>query len=441
MDVMDHILTPVTRRSFLKTASLGAAATVAVTPAWARVIGANDRINVAVIGLGLRGSDHLNLLLEHRKNKQDIEVVALCDVYQKRLNAASKLFPGAKTYTNHQDVLQRPDIDAVFIATPDHWHAPITLAAMNSGKDVYVEKPMTHTVEESKEVAHRAKELNRVVQVGVQGLSWRRWPKIREIIQSGMIGQVVAVQGTYSRNVPAGDWNWPIDPAAGPDATGDEHIDWKQWLGSAPQVPFSADRFFRFRKYWDYSGGIATDLHYHIVAPYHLAVANDFPTRSAGMGGLWVYNDGRETPDTFLTAADYPSKYSMTIQSSQVNEHGPRTMLRGTKATIHLSDEWEGPPSRQYGYADIVPESPYIDEFVKKYGNDIVRVDGVGNDGDLLHVDNFLECVRTRQQPNCPVDLGYKVMATIDLSVRSYRNGRVYYFDPEKEQVFEKNQA
>lgn len=442
MDVMDHILTPVTRRSFLKTASLGAAAaTVAVTPAWARVIGANDRINVAVIGLGLRGSDHLNLLLEHRKNKQDIEVVALCDVYQKRLNIASKLFPGAKTYTNHQDVLQRSDIDAVFIATPDHWHAPITLAAMNSGKDVYVEKPMTHTVEESKEVAHRAKELNRVVQVGVQGLSWRRWPKIREIIQSGMIGKVVAVQGTYSRNDPAGDWNWPIDPAAGPDATGDEHIDWKQWLGSAPQIPFNADRFFRFRKYWDYSGGIATDLHYHIVAPYHLAVANDFPVRAAGMGGLWVYNDGRETPDTFLTAADYPSKYSMTIQSSQVNEHGPRTMLRGTKATIHLSDEWEGPPSRQYDYADIVPESPYIDEFVKKYGNDMVRVDGVGNDGDLLHVDNFLECVRTRQQPNCPVDLGYKVMATIDLSVRSYRNGRVYYFDSEKEQVFEKDRA
>ncbi len=440
MDVMKTVLAPVSRRSFLKSAGYGAAA-AAVTPAWAHVIGANDRINIAVIGLGLRGSDHLNLLLEHRKNKLDIEVVALCDVYQKRLNIASKLFPGAKTYTNHHDVLERSDIDAVFIATPDHWHAPMILAAINSGKDVYVEKPMTHTVEESKEVAHRAKELNRVIQVGVQGLSWRRWHKIREIIQSGMIGQVVAVQGTYSRNDTAGDWNWPIDPAAGPDATGEEHIDWKQWLGSAPQIPFNADRFFRFRKYWDYSGGIATDLHYHIVAPYHLAVANDFPIRAAGMGGLWVYNDGRETPDTFLTAADYPSKYSMTIQSSQVNEHGPKTMLRGTKATIHLSDEWEGPPSRQYDYADIIPESPYVSEFAKKYGNDVVRVDGVGNDGDLLHVDNFLDCVRTRQQPNCPVDLGYKVMATIDLSVRSYRNGRVYYFDPEKEQAFEKNQA
>lgn len=438
--VIANVLPSVSRRNFLKTATYGAAA-AAVKPAWARVIGANDRINVAMIGIGGRGSSLLDMVLEHRKSKQDIEVVALCDVYQKRLNKASGLVPGAKLYTHHQEVLERSDIDAVFIATPDHWHAPITLAAMESGKDVYVEKPMTHTLEEAKVVASKAKELNRVIQVGVQGLSWNRWHKIREIIQSGMIGQVVAVQGTYSRNDTAGDWNWPIDPGAGPDATGDNHIDWKQWLGSAPQIPFNADRFFRFRKYWDYSGGIATDLHYHIVAPFHLAIANDFPTRTAGMGGLWVYNDGRQTPDTFLTAADYPLKYSMTIQSSQVNEHGPKTVVRGTKATIYLSDEWEGPPSRQYDYADIIPESPYVSEFAAKHGNDMVRVDGVGNEGDQLHVDNFLQCVRTRQQPNCPVDMGYKVMATIDLSVRSYRNGRVYYFDPENERVFEKEHS
>jgi predicted dehydrogenase len=257
-----------------------------------------------------------------------------------------------------------------------------------------------------------------------------------------MIGQVVAVQGTYSRNAPDGDWNtgewWSIDPAAGPDATGDNHIDWKQWLGPAPQMAFNADRFFRFRKYWDYSGGIATDLHYHIVAPFHVAVANDFPLRVAGMGGLWIYDDGREVPDTFLTAADYPSKYSMTVQSSQVNENGPTTMIRGTKATIHLSDEWEGPPSRQYDYADIFPESTFLDEFIKKNGNDQVRIDGVGNEGDLKHVDNFLDCVRSRQQPNCHVDLGYKVSVATDLSVRSYRNGKVYYFDAEREQVVEK---
>ena len=430
-------MSSLSRRECMKGAALGMAG-LATRRAWARVLGANDRINVAMIGLGGRGSLLLDMVLEHRKNKQDIEIVALCDVYQKRLSAAAQKVPGAKTYTHHQDVLQRQDVDAVFIATPDQWHAPITLSAMQGGKDVYVEKPMTHTLEEAKVVAERAAALHRVVQVGVQGLSWRRWHKIHDIIQSGMIGQVVAVQGTYSRNDTAGDWNWPIDAAAGPNATGDDHIDWEQWLGSSPKIPFDADRFFRFRKYWDYSGGIATDLHYHIVAPFHVAIANEFPTRVSGMGGMWVYKDARETPDTFLTAADYPSKYSMTIQSSQVNEHGPTTMIRGTKATILLSDEWEGPPSRQYDYADIIPESPYVQEFVKKNGSDLVRIDGVGNEGDQLHVDNFLQCVRTRQQPNCPVDLGYKVMATIDLSVRSYREGKIYYFDPEKKVVFEK---
>ena len=307
MDLMKDVLESVSRRSFLKTAGIGVAS-MAATPAWARVIGANDRLNVAVIGLGGRGSDLLSLILQHRTNKADVEVVALCDVYQKRLNAASQKVPGAKTYTHHQDLLQRSDIDAVFIATPDQWHAPITMAAMLSGKDVYVEKPITHTLEEAKVVAHKAAELNRVVQVGVQGLSWRRWPKIRQIIQSGMIGQVVAVQGTYSRNDPAGDWNWPIDAAAGPNGVGENHIDWEQWLGSAPKRPFDADRFFRFRKYWDYSGGIATDLHYHIVAPFHVAIANEFPTKVAGMGGLWVY--------TTLAKRQTPSSRPPTIRAS-----------------------------------------------------------------------------------------------------------------------------
>jgi predicted dehydrogenase len=429
------------RRSLLINGATMTAA-FAARPAWSRVLGSNDRINVAVIGLGDRGSDHLALLQQHRANKPDIEVVALCDVYQKRLRLASAKFPGAKTYVHHEDVLQRSDIDAVFIATPDHWHAPITLAAMEQGKDVYVEKPMTHTVEEGRTVAHRAKELNRVVQVGVQGLSWNRWHKIRDIIQSGKIGQVIEVEGTYSRNTPGGDWNggefWTIDPAAGPDASGDNHIDWKQWLGSAPERPFNADRFFRFRKYWDYSGGIATDLHYHIVAPFYMAVANEFPTRVVGMGGRWVYDDGREVPDTFLTAADFPSKWSMTVQSSQVNENGPRTVIRGTKATINLSDEWEGPPSRQYDYADIVPESPYAEEFAKKYQQSEMRIDGVGNEGDLKHVDNFFDCVRSRQQPNCNTDIGFKVLVATDLSVRSYRNGKMYYFDSEQEKVIEK---
>jgi predicted dehydrogenase len=425
------------RRYFLKQAGLGGAL-ITTAAGQARVLGANDRINVAFIGTGGRGNWLMDLVLKHRQAKPDVEIVAVCDVYQKRLSAASQKAGGAKMYVHHEKLLQRSDIDAVFIATPDHWHAPITLLAMETGKDVYVEKPMTHTVEEAKHVAHRALELKRIVQVGVQGTSWTRWHRMKEIVQSGMIGKVVAVQGTYSRNDPQGDWNWPIDPGAGPNGKGEDHIDWVQWLGAAPARSFDADRFFRFRKYWDYSGGIATDLHYHIVAPFHVALPNDHPTRVVGMGGAWIYKDGREVPDTFLTAADYPSNYSMTIQSSQVNENGPVLLLRGTEATIHLGDEWEGPQGRRRDYAQIVPESPFVESFKKKFGKEEVRIDGVGNEGDLKHVDNFLDCVRSRQQPNCHADLGFKVMTTIDLSVRSYRNGKMYYFDAGREQVVEK---
>ena len=153
-------------------------------------------------------------------------------------------------------------------------------------------------------------------------------------------------------------------------ATGEDHIDWKQWLGPAQSRPFDADRFFRFRKYWDYSGGIATDLHYHIVAPFHVALENEHPTRISGMGGLWVYNDGREVPDTFLTAADYPGKYSMTIQSSQVNSIGPVMLIRGTQSDLHLGDEWEGPKGRDTEFATLAAEPPFAKEFAAKHGSD-----------------------------------------------------------------------
>lgn len=394
-----------------------------------RVLGANNRIQAGFVGLGGRGTYLLDLVLKHIAANPDVEVMALCDVYQRRLDRAAGKAPGAKKYTYHQELLEHPGLDVVFVATPDHWHAPVTLAALDRGLDVYCEKPMTHTLEQAKEVAERVAAKKRVMQVGVQATSWDRWHKVREIVQQGVIGKVVSVQGTYSRNDPHGDWNWPIDAGAGPDAKGELHIDWKQWLGPAPKREFDADRFFRFRKYWDYSGGIATDLHYHIVAPFHIALENEHPARVSGMGGLWVYNDGREVPDTFLTAADYPGKYSLLVQSSQVNEIGPLTLLRGTQGTIHLGDEWEGPQGRNTDTARIIPDTPFKKEFVARHGSEEIVVEGVGNQGDLKHVDNFLECVRTRNQPNCHADLGYKVMTAIDLSVRSYREGKMYYFD------------
>ncbi len=422
------------RRAFLSTAAAG----IAAKSGAARVLGANDRINVGVIGIGVRGSELLRLTLERAANKGDLQVVAVCETYRRRLNQAAGKAAGAKTYLHHQELLDRKDIDAVMIATPDHWHAPITLAAMESGKDVYCEKPMTHTVEEALVVAKKAQELNRVLQIGVQSTSWSKWWKAKEAIDSGVLGPIVSCHGTYSRNNPEGDWNWPIDAGAGPDGKGDDFIDWKQWLGSATNRTFDADRFFRFRKYWDYSGGIATDLHYHTVAPFHIAVKNEFPSRVVGMGGLWTYSDGREVPDTFLNAADYPSKFEILVQSSQNNAHGPATMIRGRHATMLLGEDWEG---RDWTTIRIVPEQPFLAEFKAKYGSEETVIQGAGNEGDAKHIDNFFECVRSRRQPNCNADIASKVMVHIGLAVRSYREGRMFYFDPERGKVAERKTA
>ena len=403
--------------------------------AGSRVLGANDRIQFAVIGAGGRGGHLLGLALKRQKARADVQCVAVCDTWRKRANAAASAAGGVPAYLHHEELLERKDIDAVFIATPDHCHAPITMLAMEKGRDVYCEKPLTHTLEEATEVHRRAKSASRILQVGVQALSWERWHRVREIVESGMLGKIVCCQGTYSRNDPKGDWNWPIDPAAGPEGKGEDFIDWKQWLGSAPARPFDADRFFRFRKYWDYSGGIATDLNYHIVAPFHFAVANEHPERVSGMGGKWVYDDQREVPDTFLNAADYPGKWSLTVQSSQVNEVGPVTMLRGTKATLFLGDEWEGPKNRQFEHAQIVPEGPYRQEFYDKYKTAEMVIPDLGNQGDQVHVDNFFDCIRSRRQPNGNADIGYTTMTNIALAVRSYRENRMFRFDASTEKT------
>lgn len=401
-----------------------------------RILGANDRIGVGCIGIGGRGSDLQRLTLKHAAQFNDLEIRAVCDVYQKNLNEAASRAPDAKTYAYHQELLERSDIDAVVVATPDHWHAPITIVAMEKGKDVYCEKPMTLHLEESLQVMKKAKETHRILQVGVQATSWSKWHKAKELVDKGMLGKIVCCQGTYSRNEVNGDWNYyEINPQAGPEATGENHIDWKQWLGSAPERPYNADRFFRFRKYWDYSGGIATDLHFHTIAPFHVAIKNDFPTRVAGMGGIWLHDDGREVPDTFLSAADYPEKYSLTVQSSQANNVGLQTLIRGNKATMYCGADWEGDTS---DHLLIVPQEPYKKEFKEKWGKDEIVVPGTNNEGDQKHIDNFFECVRSRKQPNCSAELAGRVVAVTDLSVRSYRQGKVYYFDAEKEAILDR---
>ena len=207
----------VTRRSFVKTAaSAGIALGATSRSAQARILGANDRINLAVIGVGGRGRGLLREAVGIQESSATVQVLAVADVYEKRKKAAQEVCKG-DGYLDYRQILARPDIDGVIVATPDHWHAKIAIEAMNQGKDVYLEKPMTHTVDEARQVAETVDKTKRVLQVGSQTTSSDQWWKARKAIEDGMIGQLIMSQGSYHRNSTQGEWNYTIEPEAGPD--------------------------------------------------------------------------------------------------------------------------------------------------------------------------------------------------------------------------------
>ena len=223
------------------------------------MIGANDKINVGVIGCGGRGT---YVASEFHKVGKTRTTPARSPPFATSTKSARRRTPrstSVKGYIDYRELLAKEDVDAVIVATPDHWHATIALAAMDAGKDVYLEKPMCHTIDEAKKLVDTVRETKRVLQVGSQTTSGDQWRKAKKAIADGMIGQVLMSQGSYHRNSKEGEWNWPIDAEAGPDGKGENYIDWKHVARARRQKrDWDADRFFRFRKYWDYSGGIAT---------------------------------------------------------------------------------------------------------------------------------------------------------------------------------------
>jgi predicted dehydrogenase len=424
----------VNRRDFVKSA-VGAG--VAVT-AFSKlhsvrgdVIGANGYINLAVIGVGGRGRSLLDWAMKTgAQEKTPARVVGVSDVYAKRLRMA-KEFAKCEGSLDYRELLERKDVDAVIIATPDHWHARMAIEAMERGKDVYLEKPMTHTVDEARRVYETVKKTGRVLQVGSQTTSSDQWWKARKAIQDGMIGQLIMSQGSYHRNSKEGEWNWPIEAAAGPDAKGDDFIDWKMWLGDAPRRKYDADRFFRFRKYWDYSGGIATDLFYHVMAPLNICWGEpQFPYRVSGNGGIYVFKDEREVPDTFTLTADYPKGHTLVLSSSMANETHIPGLIRGREGTIMMvpHGQFEG----RVDQITVTPQRIFRKQFEEKYGSAEIAIKTEQRES---HMENFLRCVRTRETPVLDALTGYKALTAIAMSVQSYREGRVLFFDERKQKV------
>ena len=399
-----------TRRDFLKQSAIAAAAAGAYSMAAPSALGANDRINIGVIGCGSRGGPLLHDLVQRSGNPDtNIKVVAVCEVYDRRREAAQQA-SGGRAFLDYTEMLAHPSVDAVVIAAPDHWHSRMSIDAMNAGKDVYCEKPMTLYWQEAKEVARVQAATGRVMQVGAQSCSEDRVWKARDAISQGKLGKVLWTSGGYSRNSRDGEWNWGIDADAGP-----QNIDWKRWLGPAPQRPFDPERFFRFRKYWDYSGGIATDLFYHTLAHLEIALGPEFPKRVSGAGGIFAFHD-REVPDTFHMLIDYPTDHTVVLTSSMANRQSFDDVIRGHEASLYF----ENP-----GIV-LRPEEEYQNERPELAIVQEPRPD---------HMTNWLECLRSRKQPHLDAQTGYKIMVAIALGVMSYRKRQMLHFDPVKEEL------
>ncbi len=453
-----------TRRNFLgNNAALAAAAGISASaiqgkPAKARplakitgrVLGANDRINVGFIGCGMQFHGLLDRGFEPRKKAHnDFEYSALCDVWTPRAEFGQKRTGAQKIYSDFHEVLARPDIDGVVIAVPDHWHYPMAREALLAGKDVYLEKPMTYTVEEAAKLNDLVGETKRVLQVGGSGPSTRLYWKLNEYVRAGKMGKVVWGLISYNRNTRTGMWDYPI-PGVGEDAWPDaqvkpgENLDWKMWLGSARKRPFSADRYFRWRKYWEYSGGNATDLLYHRLGMMSTIIGFDFPSRATGMGGIYVQKD-REVPDTYMTLVEYPGDYSVNMVSCMANSQSvPMTVygnwatmsiLEGRAAMGAMGDTRNAAPGtpRPQQAAVIKAERAFTKEFQEvNDGKTEVTIEGEAGP-DL--VDDWLECMRSRQTTVYNVLRGYQVMVAIRLGVESYRSGKVMAYDPENRRV------
>lgn len=409
------------------------------SPRTGRLLKEDEVIGIGIIGVGGMGGSHLEELCAKEKSGEKIQVRAISDVYVRRQVYRTKWVKSnvgrdIEAYTDYRKLLERDDIHAVVIATPDHWHALNTIHALEAGKDVYCQKPVTLTIEESLKVRDKVLETGRIFQCGAQGSSEDWWWQARKFIKQGGIGKVVYAQADYSRNSAGGpddrggEWNWEIQPDSTDDPkAGEAYIDWEQWLGPAPKRPFSQPRFFQFRKFWDYSGGVATDLLYHVLAPMTIALDAKAPERATASGGIFVQHDDREVPDTFAMTLDYPDDYTIVLTSSMANRQGNDTLIRGHKATIRPHDNKA---------MRVTAEDEFKEWFKKEFGAEEVVIPP---EPRKEHMDNWLECIRTRGATHLDAETAYRAMAGIKMGVEAYRQDRVIFWDGEKERYVDKH--
>ena len=409
----------INRRQFMQKSLVGAAAAPLVThvlghekDAFAQAVSPNDRIQVGLIGVGARVQNDLWPALTEIPG---VEVVGVCDAYKGRVTRALERLDGrGKDYGDWRAMLADKSIDAVVIGTPDHWHKQQTIEALAAGKDVYLEKPMTFSVDEGPEMIAAAEKHGRVLQIGSQGISSKLQETAREIIRSGKLGQISMVRASYDRNTDSGAWLYPIPPDADPKS-----VNWDAFLGPAPKRPFSLERFFRWRCFWDYSGGISTDLFVHLMTTIHYVMDATVPETVVATAANYRHQKTHEVPDTLNASVVYGKEnfsvsLSGTFNSSSSGESG--FAILGNEGSLVFREDrmvftpehivegngwivssWPSELEKAYWADPEVQKKEMPNTWPPQMWSRGESWTEVGPDSTYIHMGRFFDSVRTRK--------------------------------------------
>jgi predicted dehydrogenase len=382
--------------------------------ATSRGYAANETINIGCIGTGGRAQGLMKALAKI----PGVRMIAVCDVWDKHLVEGKQLADAQAFATKeYREILDRKDIDAVLIGTPNHQHVRMMTAACSAGKDVYVEKPLTHRLDEGTAALEAQKRSNRIVQVGMQQRSMPQFQKGYELVKSGQLGSIRKVHLTWNRNAARGSTEYSIDPST---------VDWQAWLGTARAQPFDAYRFREWRWFWDFGGGVLADLMVHYIDIAHWYLDADHPDQAVTIGNKFT-EERWETPDTAQTLLQYPGA-QVYFESTFMNaRNGAMLEFMGTEATLYLDrGRLEVLPERKRDAHNRNPELPSEPEMQWVLGSGPKGADFYDQpDGELLHLSNWLECVRSRSTPRTPVEAGISAAAAAHLGNIALRKNAV----------------
>jgi predicted dehydrogenase len=393
--------TDVPRRAFLR------GVTAATALSYSRVFGANDRVQLGLIGCGERGRSDMGKFIK----AGNTDVVALCDIYGAQTDRAKQTAPNARSFTDHRALLGLKDVDVALIAVPDHWHAAIAIDALNSGKDVYVEKPLTLKMEEGPVIVKAARLNNRICQVGMQQRSGKHYLEAKRLyMDTGKLGKVTLARTWWHGN------SYHLRKAPASLQTQPANLDWAHFLGPLKWRDWDPQQYWNWRAYLDFGGGQVTDLFTHWIDVVHMFMGQDNPISASALGGVYNYKDGRTAPDTINVLLEYPSQFTATFEATLVpGITGDAVELCGTEGRLWIDrTRYEFHPLGRNAQATVVQAS---------------------SDLDLDHVENFLECVRSRKLPNGDVLIGHRSAQASHLGNLSYMQKRRIDFDPVREEI------